>query len=112
MKIIINSLEVAEIVRKAYNLPPDVEVEIDSKVSGEITALVERIDALLRDGNKISAIKEYRGSVTSISEAGYFGLKEAKDAIEHWSDIRLSILKFNRRVRPVYAPNGDIQSFK
>ena len=118
MKFILSIFEANAAIKKIYNLPDSAVISIEGLVPSPVTATsaspVKEVPVLPRSvmrtigfidanvfNNKIECIKQYR-SLTGL------GLKEAKESVENWIDVRAFIMKtgqlgiyFNGRVQGI-----------
>jgi ribosomal protein L7/L12 len=93
MKLKITTEEAVILIKRALNLPADIEVTITKAPTGVIKvfkSLVSQIEALnYQCSSKIQAIKIFR-------EVTFSGLAEAKWAIENWATYKAWVLKNKR----------------
>ncbi len=127
MKLVLSNAEAQATIRRAFNLPSEVEVIFGKKkkriikskddFGGISTALAKLI--IFIDGhvttNKIGAIKELRtfvdpSHVASLhTSSTYIGLKEAKDIIENWQVARPFFFSLKRIPMLRYTANGQME---
>ena len=94
MKITINlsKKELKDIVAQRLGLNDDFDLVLTVGIDDETTRAFNRVESLIKSGQKIAAIKELRTAAPQYSGdygmTSRMGLKAAKDSVEDWENYK------------------------